>query len=342
MLAGRNGQGKTNVLEAAYMLLARRSFRATRLQELIRFQRATARLRGEVELLGLRSEVAIEISAKRKQITLDGKLLRSEKEQEGGLGAVVFSPDDLSIPKGSPSQRRRLLDGAVAVGWSGYVQLYREYQKTLATRNKVLKERTKTLDALLDVYDQQLAALAAKVIIARRRYVRVISPLFTEIFGKIMGPKHHATLRTVESEQQRVETIADTAKDLLRQLGARRNVDKIRRSTSVGPHTHDLELILDGRDARHFASQGQTRALILAFKIAQILDTYQRWQHYPLLLLDDVSSELDPERETFLFNFIKEISCQTLITTTRPELIPVEGNRRDFKVMGGKIAQQFP
>jgi len=341
VISGQNGQGKTNLLEAVYLLLAHRSFRATRLIEMIRFEQETSLLRGKVELAGLQSDLEVQLSPNRKRILIDGKHPRGDQGLNAGLGAVVFSPSDLHVPKGSPTQRRRLLDSAVAVGWPAYVQLYRNYSKTLQTRNRVLKEARPGLDALLDVYDQQLATMAGKVILARRRYVRVLSPLFRETFAKIMGEGHESCISYVEGSQELPETIAEAAAALGDRLRQHRSEDKARRTTSIGPHTHDLEFKIDGRNARQFASQGQTRALILSFKIAQIIDTYQRWQHYPLLLLDDVSSELDAEREAYLFDFIGEIACQTLITTTRPELITVGEKRSDFRVLNGTIQPGF-
>lgn len=340
VFSGSNAQGKTNLLEAAHLAVCQRPFRAARTQELLRFGAASARVRATVEVRGLRSEIQVLLDGERKKITVDGKVMRgSSASLASGLAAVLFTPDDLQVPRGSPAERRRLLDRAVATVWEGYTTLLRDYVRVLRSRNKVLRERPARVSELLDVYDRQLAALGAKTMLARERYLRSLQPAFSAAFARIMGTGPEATLRYqpagalagVSGElAQRVESFA-------RALQESRSRDLERRSTNLGPHADDLELAIDGRLARLYASQGQTRALVLAFRIAQILDTYDKLQHYPLLLLDDVSSELDPEKNAHLFDFISEISCQVLLTTTRPELVPLREKRIDFKVLNGAV-----
>ena len=348
VIAGSNAQGKTNLLEAAYLALCQRSFRGARGADLIRFGRSQGQLRASVDVLGLVSEIQVHLEATRKRVTLDGKTLRGVAGGLGaGLAAVLFTPDDLQVPKGSPAERRRLLDRAVATVWADYTTLARDYTKALRTRNRVLRDPRGASEALLEVYDRQLSGLGAKVMLARQRYLRSLEPRFETAFARIIGDGTPAALRYAPVSAALEEVLAapssalpDVVQCFARELSSRRFKDRERRLTSAGPHADDLELSIAGRSARQFASQGQTRALVLAFKVAQILDTYDKLSHYPVLLLDDVSSELDARKNEYLFEFIDEISCQVLLTTTRPELLPLYKNRRDFSVLEGEVERR--
>ncbi|PID39687.1 MAG: DNA replication and repair protein RecF [Proteobacteria bacterium] len=345
VFCGPNAQGKTNLLEAAYLAICQRSFRGARVKEMVRFGCERARVVAQTRAEGLDSDVQVVLEGERRRVTIDGKALRSVAGGlSRGLAAVLFTPDDLQVPKGSPGERRRLLDRAVATVWADYPSLVRDYTKALRSRNRLLREPQPGVEALLDVYDRSLAGLGAKVMLARQRYLRSLSPRYHEAFARIVGAQLEAGL-VYTSAPPLAEVLHHPQTELVELmrryealLGASRRRDLERRATSIGPHADDLELTIDGRSARQFASQGQTRALMLAFKIAQILDTHDKLSQFPILLLDDVSSELDAEKNAYLFEFIKEISCQVLLTTTRAELVPLVNNRFDFKVLDGTIA----
>jgi DNA replication and repair protein RecF len=175
---------------------------------------------------------------------------------------------------------------------------------------------------------------------ARLRFLDGIAPRFTRTFGSISGDEVSGTLHYVAQDELRqagAQGVGSIAAVLLRGLERSHGVDRARQSTSVGPHTHDVEFRLDGRSTRAVGSQGQHRALMLAFKMAQIGDAQEKLGDYPILLLDDVSSELDAVRNAYLFDFISEISCQTLLTTTRADLVALTENRSDFHVVNGSI-----
>lgn len=344
VFTGPNAQGKTNLLEAAYLAICQRSFRGARVKEMVRFGRERAQVIARVRAEGLDSEVQVLLDDERRRVTIDGKAMRSVSGGLArGLTAVLFTPDDLQVPKGSPAERRRVLDRAVATVWSDYPALARDYTKALRSRNRLLREPQPGAEALLDVYDRSLAGLGAKVMLARQRYLRSLSPRYKEAFARIAGAGLEAGLVYASAPalsellgEPRTE-LAELVRRYESLLNAARRRDLERRATSIGPHADDLELSIDGRPARQYASQGQTRALMLAFKIAQILDTHDKLSHYPILLLDDVSSELDAEKNAYLFEFIEEISCQVLLTTTRAELVPLRTNRIDFNVLSGSI-----
>ncbi|MCA9669935.1 MAG: DNA replication and repair protein RecF, partial [Myxococcales bacterium] len=194
VLCGDNAQGKTNLLEAVYLLGMRRSFRATRTSEMIRFGAEAATVRGRANVGALMRDVEVQLKADGRRVLVDGKGVRASSPKLEGLAAVLFTPDDLAVPRGSPSGRRQLLDTAIATVWPGYQQLGRDYQKTLATRNRLLREQPSGFAELLDVYDTQLAQLGAKIVAARRRYLAQLLPRFEDAFARIAHSGVRGTL----------------------------------------------------------------------------------------------------------------------------------------------------
>lgn len=339
---GANAQGKTNFLEAIYLVACLRSFRANRVRELIRFDEERAVVRARVEGKDLTQELEVEIKPTGRRALVDGKPTRSASSWNlsGGFNVVLFCPDDLQIPRGSPGARRRMLDRAIANLWSGYLSVARDYHKTLLSRNRLLKHHSKAIDRQqLSVYDHQLAELGAKVTAARVRYLKRIGSRFSTVFSEISKTEVEGELAYLAPEE--VLEVEDhkgsLVEVLLGQLHESRAEDRARQATSVGPHIHDIDFRLDQKTTRSFGSQGQVRALLLAFKITQILDCFERSGTYPVLLLDDVSSELDPQRNTYLFDFLEKITCQTFLTTTRPELVVIKEKHLYFQVIRGKI-----
>jgi len=331
VLAGDNGQGKTNLLEAVYLLGTLRSFRAARVDELIRFDRARSRVRARVRKLDVERLLEVELTPGHKSARVDGKGARAAA-YFGGFNVVLFAPEDLRLPRGAPAGRRRFLDRAIFNAAPPYLAEVQTYERVLRSRNALL--RGEGGDALLEVYDEQLARAAVPLVMRRRAFVDELRPRATEAFRRVTGG---LTLELTFRSSLDVEEGA-IAGLLLERLRAERGKDLARGSTSSGPHTDDLELALDGHEAGAFASQGQTRALVLALKIAEIEHLRQKLGDPPVLLLDDVSSELDPKRNAQLFDFLRGVPCQCFITTTHPAHVLLESERQDFHVVGGVVS----
>ena len=342
VLAGDNAQGKTNFLEAVHLVATLRPFRANRNAEVITFgrERAVVRAQVHVQPLVLTRRLEVDVGPAGKKVRSDGKAPASSASYLEGLSVVLFTPDDLQVPRGSPGPRRKLLDRSVANVWPAYVALSRDYQKVLTSRNRVLKQAPAGLRDLLEVYDQQLSELGARIAAGRVRYLRSMAEVLSETFASIArsGVTCEVVYKTSDAVTEAGVGIADLTPVLRRQLRQNLAEDMARKSTRVGPHTDDLEFLLDGRSTHSFGSQGQVRTVVLALRIAQIKDTYLKLGFHPVLLLDDVSSELDRDRNAYLFDFISKISCQTFITTTRPDLIHLEEDRMDFQVVNGSIS----
>lgn len=321
VVVGRNGQGKTNLLEAIYFLCTLKPLRAGRLLELVRFQRPTARVVGHFALGGATRQIAVDIQDGLRRASVDGKHTRALEEYFGGVSVVAFTPDDLAVVKGAPEERRTLLDRAVFNRFPGFLRASRTYLRALRSRNKLLKENASP-DYLL-AYDEALAGAGARILVLRRELLATLGPQAEATvlsIAQLEGARY--TYRPVHLPVDFAEAEEGALAEALREaLRTRLERDRERGFTSVGPHADDLEIGLAGHAARSFASQGQARALVLGWKIAEIESLRAALGRFPLLLLDDVSSELDPERNAFLMGYLSHSGAQVLLTTTEPSLV---------------------
>ena len=327
VLAGPNGQGKTNFLEACYLLTTLRPLRASRLAELVRFGAGEARVRGRFELAGGVREVELALSAGRRVARVDGKAVRDPDELFGGLAVVAFTPDDLELVKGGPDGRRRLLDRAVQNRHPVHLADAREYLRALKSRNELLRQGAR--DELREAFDAPLARLGAKLRLRREELLAELRPQAERAFAEVARGEEPIQLAYEAAGRESVGLGPEAAREgaaglearLLAALRARLPRDRERGFTSVGPHTDDLGIGIGARPARLYASQGQSRALVLAFKIGEIENLRRTQGRAPLLLLDDVSSELDPERNAFLMHYLAGLRGQVVLTTTDARLV---------------------
>jgi len=342
VIVGDNGQGKTNLLEAIYLAGTLRSFRTHHTQELIAHGATQALVRARVTRSGLDRLYEITLGGKRKETKLDGKTPRSLADYFGDFNVVLFAPEDLRVPRGSPQGRRRFLDRSVFNWQPAFLADAQRYARALKARHLLLRG-DRLDDALLSAYDDELVRSGARILRARRGYLAELGPLFAHAWERITqtGDAHNATL-AYEGDDV-LATAGDQPGELEARLGERlaatRAKDRARRQTSVGPHADDVVFTLAGRPAKAFASQGQLRALVLAWKTAEMQLLRARQGDSPVLLLDDVSSELDATRNQFLFDFLARIECQCFVTTTHKKHVRASGNVKYYQVLAGSVAE---
>lgn len=346
VLFGENGQGKTNFLEACHLVSTLRPLRAQKLAELVKLgTEGPARVRGRLALPGGVREVEVEAGREGRSAQVDGKPVRDADELFGGLATVAFTPDDLAVVKGGPEGRRRLLDRAVQNRHPSHLRDARDYLRALRSRNQLLRQPADP--ALLSSFDAPLARLGARLRTRREEVLDEIRPHAQRAFAEVARAEAPLALSYLAAgrESDGLAAGGPSLEERLREaLHRRLPRDRERGYTSVGPHADDLGLALGERPARLYASQGQSRAVVLAFKIGEIENLRSVQGRAPLLLLDDVSSELDPARNAFLMAYLASLKGQVVLTTTDPELVAAAAPREAIfqRVVGGRIAPETP
>jgi len=302
-----------------------------------------ARLGAEVDRGGSVRTYELALRPAARQARLDGKVVRPTSRYFGGFQVVLFAPEDLAVPRGAPAERRAFLDRAVFQRAPEYLGEAQSYDKVLKSRNallRALRDRHSRDLTLLDVYDQQLAELGARRMVRRARFVEEIAPRFRSAFESIARVDAPVDLAYAPALGEAVAEESAVVGALAAALAQTRGQDIARAVTSVGPHRDDLALSLGGQPAGAFASQGQLRAMVLAWKTAELDLLEEAHGEAPILLLDDVSSELDPRRNEYLFEFLRVKQCQCFVTTTHPRHVLASEERVDYEVRSGSVTRQ--
>ena len=308
ILFGDNAQGKTNILEAAYVSGTTKSHKGSRDKEMIRFGEEEAHIRTVVMRQDREYQIDMHLKQNRtKGIAIDRVPIRKASELFGILNIVFFSPEDLNIIKEGPAERRRFLDSELCQLDKIYLSDLTKYNKILLQRNKLLKDMVYRPDLAdtLQIWDMQLVEAGRRIIRRRREFVESLSEIVREIHGKISGGKEELLL----AYEPNIEDIF--FEDELNRAKAK---DMKLCQTSVGPHRDDMLFSVGGVDIRKYGSQGQQRTSALSLKLSEIELVRQSIHETPVLLLDDVLSELDSKRQNYLLNNIKD--TQTIITCT--------------------------
>ncbi len=330
VIHGENGQGKSNLLEAIDYLGSLRSFRGALAADMIAREQALAELAGDVA--GEAVPRAFRVRWRRdagRELQLDGKRPRTRAQYLNAIQTVLFHPGDLQLVSGSPELRRAFIDRVLEHFDPTYASSLDAYERALRSRNRLLKADTPAIKAVR-AYDEVLASAGAVIGQARTRLIDELGPLVSEAFRSVSGEQHALGVRY----EPRVEP---SLQALRRALETSLEKDLARGFTADGPHADDLGLTLDGTPAKRFGSQGQHRAIVLALKVAELHELTRRVGRVPILLLDDVSSELDPARNRRLFALLAELGGQVFLTTTQPQLILLDRDRVDYRVVAGRI-----
>jgi len=314
VLAGPNAIGKTNLIEAIELLTEANSFRRPAWSETVRQGSESAKLRLEAEGEGRRLEIELDITSQGRRVyTVNGKQRRAVTEVAGIIPCVLFTPDDLRMVKDSAERRRTALDDLGSQLSPAYARLGAEYERILRQRNRVLKEEGEA--HLLDPWTERLVEVGAKLVTHRRRLFDKMESAINRIYPSLTDGGTIASRYLPSWERDGMETGQDAAESMSRHLDSKRGVERARRVTVSGPHRDEMSFEIEGRDARTFASQGQQRTIALAWKLAEVEVITSVSAQRPVLLLDDVMSELDEKRRHALASFVGS-AAQTVVTTT--------------------------
>ncbi|MBQ6678908.1 MAG: DNA replication/repair protein RecF [Lachnospiraceae bacterium] len=332
ILYGENAQGKTNILEAVSLAFSARSHRNAKDREMIRKDAEEAHIKLIAEKN--RTEYRIDLHLKRgghRGIAVNSVPLRRSADYLGTLKCVIFSPEDLQLVKEGPQERRRFIDAELCQLDRIYLNALIRYKKALEQRNQLLKDVSfePSLMDTLDIWEEQLVSAGKEIIKRRKDFIEELSGITAPVHEKISGGKEHLKL-LYEPDV--------AAEDFQNELFLNRGRDLKNKTTSVGPHRDDMAFDLDGMDARIYGSQGQQRTSALSIKLAEIELVKKKSGEYPVLLLDDVMSELDAGRQNDLLKSITGV--QTLISCTGMEDFLSHGFQADevYRIKNGTAA----
>lgn len=339
---GENAQGKTNMVESIYFLALARSHRTNKVKELIGWEKDFAKVSGEIKKTRATVPLEIVVSNRGKKAKINRLEQSKLSKYVGQLNVILFAPEDLNLVKGSPSIRRRFID--IELGQMNPIYLHHlvEYQKILKQRNQYLKQASssKEFDTIyLDILTEQLAKESAEVIFDRAKFTKQLQEWAKPIQDEISQSKeelkiNYVTIIDDENIRQK-ELIYNQLIDLYK-----KNQEKeiYRQTTLIGPHRDDLEFYINDYNVQTYGSQGQQRTVALSVKLAEIELMKEMTSEYPVLLLDDVLSELDDNRQTHLLKAI-ENKVQTFLTTTSLDGVKIDllNKPKVFHVSNGEI-----
>lgn len=340
VLVGENGAGKTNLLEAVHLCCLGKSHRTNSDQDMIRIGEDTCAVHAQVQRQGRVDEVGVRLWQQQKQrklIYVDGKVVGRIGELMGHMTCVMFSPEDIDIVRGAPQLRRRFLDMLLSQCQPAYFYSLQHYHAVLKQRNALLRQiaRQHSGSDQLPDWDSQLSRAAVAVLRARQEAVIRLSELATGHYARISGRQEEQLslhYRSALADSQQI------AEDMLRLLQQSHAEDIRRQTTGTGPHRDDLILCLNGQELKGYASQGQLRTAVLALRLSEIDILTKAQGEAPILLLDDVFSELDLSRRSRLIAGLHHV--QTLLTCTDLDDVQPLAPACILRVHQGEITQQ--
>lgn len=331
---GDNAQGKTNILEAVYLSGTAKSHKGCKDFELIQFEKDEAHIKSVISKKGIDYRIDIHLRKnKSKGIAVNGIPIKRASELYGIVNIIFFSPEDLNIIKSGPTARRRFINMELCQLEKIYVNDLINYNKTLEQRNKLLKDLNynPSLEDTLEIWDESLVKFGKNIINKRKIFIEELNEIVAGIHFKISGNKEKLIVKYEPSCEEN---------DFERLIRENISRDKKSGMTGFGPHRDDMIFLINGTDIRKYGSQGQQRTAALSLKLAEIELVKRNTGDTPILLLDDVLSELDSNRQNYLLNSIHDI--QTIISCTG--LDEFINNRFDinriYRVKNGKVSKE--
>ena len=366
LVCGENGQGKTSVLEAIYSAAHARSFRTSRLRELIAWDTKQTSIELEIDTTDGVKDLSCEISPGKKKICVNGNPVEKASAYYGQITCIAFTPESMQLVRGGPKVRRKFIDHSQSMLKPLFVDTLVQYQRALRSRNTILSEnRSSIVDgsvsgdvlAQIEIWESLIGKYGAQIITERISFIKQIETGLFEYYKRISGDREKihleyssSLLKSADFDDSLDNLNVNRLEDLLfEQLKLRRRDDAFRQQTSIGPHRDELDISVSfgasrKQAARQSASQGQSRSIALALSLAVVELVARQRQEPPVVLLDDVESELDAARRLALFEVLSEVKSQAIITATEPSaaLLEASKNPNILTVCAGKISSETP
>ncbi len=337
IIYGNNAQGKTNLLESVFVFCSGRSHRRADDGEMIKegAHSASIEIDFENEVRSFAGKMIMQ-SGKKKLVSFNDVPIKKISQIANYINAVIFSPEDLNIIKGGPGERRRFMDMAISQLKPNYVSCLNDYLKVLKQRNNLLKKITaNSVEAdTLDIWDDSLADLGAKITIYRQEFIQFLKPFVIQIYAELANEKLDLSYKSnITDNFESYEIIKENMITLLKKNRRRDLETKI---SNVGVHRDDISFMIDNRDLKIYGSQGQHRSVVLCLKLAQTEAVFSVKKTYPVILLDDIMSELDKSRRDYFAGKIQD--KQVILTCTDRD--ETQKNARYFYVKSGQVMQE--
>lgn len=337
IIFGENGQGKTNWLEAIYLLATTKSFKTAKLQDAISFNEDLAIIRGKVrQSEEIQRVLQVALQGNTKTLTVNNKK-ETVTRYLSQLHAFIFNADQLDIVRGQPDARRRFLDAGITAIYPPFVQTLSDYNRVIRQKNSLLQaalENEFSLEKtgeMLEPWNEQLVQLAARIYKARLRYVERMQ----EVLQKKLFEKEEVSIRYVSALEGKGD-LSDYAALLTERLKLRVQAELVSGHALLGTHRDDLDILFDGHDLRKFGSSGQQRSALLVLQLANLSVYHAQHNEYPLFLLDDIDAELDYKRIGQLLEYLSD-KTQTFLTTSKESFLEKFGRDAEiFTVRGGR------
>jgi len=331
---GNNAQGKTNLLEAIYVLAITRSFRTKNDRELLKFEHRRYDISGEfVDELSVKHRVAIGFDLDSgKQISLNHKRLQRSSALIGKSPVVHFSPESHRITSGPPVERRRFVDTLLCQSSASYLADLQDYNRVLRQRNALLAQSHGSPAKILSTWDQSLATYGCRVVSARAQFVDAYASTLQKAYGKISASSDSLAL----TYRSQLGSTAVTSTQYLMLLEKSRDTDLQRGQTQVGPHRDDLILKINGKELRRYGSRGEHKSALIALKMAEAAYLSDKTGTLPIILIDDLSSELDAVRTHSTLEYFRN-SGQVFITSTSPIAGEQTGQCGKYEIVAGEV-----
>ena len=326
VICGENAQGKTNLIEAIWLFTGAKSFRCSKDKEFVNFEKQKAVCNLNFKSEGIENTAKIEISEKRTAFFNETRQ-KTVANLAGKFNAIIFSPSDLQLVSDGPSKRRKFIDTAIGQIYPTYIKILKNYTRAVIQRNQIIKDfrYDSPVSVLLDVFESEIAENGEKIINLRKRYLETLSEFLPKLYDGISKGK----------EILETNYICNCEENLAEKLKELRKEDMFSGVTSCGPHRDDIEFKINGISARNFGSQGQKRSVALAVKLAEAEVIRKKTGECPVILLDDVMSELDKTRQNFILNHID--GMQSFLTCCDESNIENLKSGKKFTVRNGGV-----
>jgi len=311
---GKNAQGKTNILEAVSLFSTGKSYRRVPDRNLIKNGEEFTKISVEFEAFNTEKDAEILIDKNKKFIKLCGNNIRRTSEILGVFKAVLFSPEEMSLISGAPEIRRNFTDMLLSTEKPLYYGILKKYYKVLKQKNNLLKQKESNIEKTLSVWNEELAINAAKIMVYRNRLFEEMNPVADKVFAEMTEDKEKFHIKYIPSIATDDFDEEKLREKIMSNLEKKMQAEIIMGSSLIGIHRDDMEFYINGKNAKFFSSQGQQRTAIIALKMAQAEMIYENHSEYPIFLFDDIMSELDSERRSYISEKIS--GKQVIITCT--------------------------